>query len=58
MPNFENCKPTYQFVKNKRQRDASMSSEGEGTKEKSKEEIIDGEVDQIMNVLATKGDIC
>jgi hypothetical protein len=34
-----------------------MSSDGEGAKEKSKEELIDLEVEQIMGVLATKGDI-
>lgn len=34
-----------------------MSSDGEGAKEKTKEEAIDQEVDQIMDVLATKGDI-
>lgn len=60
MPNQENLRPHFQHVKNKRQRDASMSSDGgDDTKkeEKSQQERIDSEVELIMQVLGSKGDV-
>jgi len=40
LPNEDNCKPHFQLVKNKRDRDASMSSEGLGNEEKTQEETV------------------
>lgn len=48
MPNQENLKPTYQYVKNKdRRRDASMSDDGENAGS-----TIDAEVEEIMGALS------
>lgn len=53
MPNQENLKPTYQYVKNKdRRRDASMSDDGENPAS-----TIDAEVEEIMSALSQKGNI-
>ena len=57
MPNAENCKATFQYVKNKRQRDASMSSEGGEPKEKTSEDQINDEVELLMQGISQKGDI-
>lgn len=55
MPNQDNLKPSFQYVKNKRDRDASMSSNGDA--EKNSQDIIDEQVELIMKTLAQKGDI-
>ena len=53
------CKPNFQYVKNKRQRDASMSSEENGGEDKRSkdEQSLDEEVELVMNVLSEKGDV-
>lgn len=56
MPNQDNCRPTFQYVKNKRDRDASMSSNGDAQKEKNAQDAIDEEVELIMKAIAQKGD--
>lgn len=57
MPNQEILKPTFQYVKNKKQRDASMSSDAnDAANQKSKNDIIDAEVELIMQVISQKGD--
>lgn len=57
MPNQEICKPTFQYVKNKKQRDASMSSDAnDAADQKSKSDIIGAEVELIMQVISQKGD--
>lgn len=57
MPNSEICRPTFQYVKNKRQRDASMSSEGGEPKEKTAEDQLNDEVELLMAAISEKGDI-
>jgi len=56
MPNLDNLRACFEYCKNKKDRDASMSSDGDA-KEKSPAEIITDEIEHIMEALSVKGDV-